>query len=148
MKVTISKTRNFTCISLLVIAILLSADTATAQKAETDNAKPLQEKIYTFVEEMPKPAFEIADYIAKNIHYPDSAVKNHIEGSVIVKFIVNKDGTVSDVSILRGIGAGCDEEAIKAVSKMPKWQPGKQNGVPVKVYYTLPISFKLPSKKG
>ncbi len=60
-----------------------------------------------------------------------------------MEFVVEKDGSISDVKVLRGIGGGCDEEAVRVVKSMPKWKPGKQRGQPVRVYYTLPIDFKI-----
>jgi len=103
---------------------------------------PAAPQIFTYVEQMPTyPNLEA--YLAKNIRYPDNARENGISGRVIVKFVVNEDGSVSDVQIVRGIGGGCDEEAKRVVSSMPRWTPGKQNGHAVKVYFTLPVSFKL-----
>ena len=99
--------------------------------------------IFSYVEQMPVPGFVMDEYLSKNIQYPASARDNNIDGKVIVKFVVNEDGSVSDVSLIRGIGGGCDQEAMRVVASMPKWKPGKQNGKPVKVYFTLPISFKL-----
>jgi protein TonB len=60
-----------------------------------------------------------------------------------VKFVVNEDGDISDAQVLRGIGGGCDQEALRVVKSMPKWKPGKQNGRAVKVYFTLPVTFRL-----
>ncbi|MFN3940550.1 MAG: energy transducer TonB, partial [Chitinophagales bacterium] len=98
------------------------------------------------VEEMPTfPGGDKAlyEYLAKNIKYPAVAKDNGIEGKVYIKFVVNEDGSVSQVSLARGIGGGCDEEAMRVVSGMPKWTPGKQRGKNVKVWYTLPVYFKL-----
>jgi protein TonB len=82
-------------------------------------------------------------YVYKNILYPKLAKENNIEGRVIVRFVVEKDGSISNTNILRKLGFGCDEEVIRLIKSMPKWFPGKQNGKPVRVYYTLPIVFKL-----
>jgi protein TonB len=68
---------------------------------------------------------------------------NGIEGTVYLKFVVDKNGKVSDVKVQRGIGAGCDEEAVRVVSTMPNWTPGRQNGAAVNVYFTLPVKFDL-----
>lgn len=105
-----------------------------------DNRPP---DVYVFVEQMPQASFDMNDYLAKNIRYPPEAKKNEVQGRVIVKFIVNEDGSITDEKVVRGIGAGCDEEAVRVIRNMPKWKPGKQNGKPVKVYYTLPITFRL-----
>ena len=71
------------------------------------------------------------------------AKENNIQGRVSVKFVVNEEGNVSDVQVVKGIGGGCDEEAVRVVKKMPSWKARKQNGRAVKVWYTLPITFKL-----
>ncbi len=106
-------------------------------------AAPPPPQIYTYVEQMPESSVDVNSYLGKNIRYPEQAKENNIEGRVILKFVVNEDGAVSDISVVRGIGGGCDEEAKRVVASMPKWKPGKQNGRPVKVYFTLPIVFKL-----
>ena len=82
-------------------------------------------------------------YVSKNIIYPLKAKENNIEGRVVVRFIIEKDGAVSNIEILRKLGFGCDEEVIRLIKSMPKWIPGKQNGKPVRVYFTMPISFIL-----
>jgi protein TonB len=85
----------------------------------------------------------IPSYISKNIVYPEKAKKEKIEGRVFVNFIVEKDGKVSDVKVLRGIGGGCDEEAMRVVREMPDWTPGMQDGQAVRVSYNVPIVFAL-----
>jgi TonB family protein len=82
-------------------------------------------------------------YLSENIKYPEQAKKENIQGRVFVAFVVEKDGSVTDAKLLRGIGGGCDEEALRVVNAMPKWKPGMQRGVPVRVQYNIPISFKL-----
>ncbi len=101
---------------------------------------------FTTVEMMPEfigGTSALYNWLGKNLSYPAIAVRNGIEGKVFVKFIVEKDGTISKLEVLKGIGFGCDEEALRTLQKMPKWNPGKQNGRAVRVYFTLPISFKL-----
>jgi protein TonB len=108
--------------------------------------EPMAEEIFTFVEEYPEfPGGDKAlkEYIVNNIRYPEVARQSGISGIVYVQFVVEKDGSISDVKVLRGIGGGCDEEAMRVVKSMPKWKPGKQRGQPVRVYFTLPIEFKL-----
>src|SRR6202012_3744734 len=102
-------------------------------------AAPVQDKPFTFVQQMPAPPYDITAYLQKNLHYPDAARDNNISGRVMVQFVVNEDGSIGNVQVLRGIGGGCDEEAKRVVSSMPNWKPGKQEGKAVKVYYTLPI---------
>jgi periplasmic protein TonB len=82
-------------------------------------------------------------FLKENIKYPAVARENGIEGTVYVGFVVGKDGTIRDVKVKRGIGGGCNEEAIRVVELMPKWNPGKQNGKAVNVSFTIPIKFKL-----
>lgn len=110
-----------------------------------------EEVVFTVVEEMPAyPGGNEAmyTYLGQNIKYPEGARKNKIQGTVYVTFIVRKDGSVSNVNILRGIGHGCDEEAIRVVKEMPLWKAGKQGGKAVNVQYNLPIKFVLePDKK-
>ena len=106
-------------------------------------AAPAAPAIFSYVEQPPVSGYDLTAYLSKNIHYPDAAREANIEGRVIVKFVVNEDGSISDVQVVRGIGSGCDEEAKRVVMAMPKWKPGKQNGKAVKVYFTQPISFKL-----
>lgn len=82
-------------------------------------------------------------FLAAEIDYPRLAKENGIEGKVFVSFIINIDGSISDVEIVRGLGFGCDEETIRAIKAMPNWIPGKQNDVPVRVKHTIPVLFKL-----
>lgn len=100
----------------------------------------------TFAEIMPEFPGGMAAllaFIQKKLRYPNEAREDGIEGRVIVRFVVNALGEIEGATIMRGIGGGCDKEALRVVNAMPKWRPGKQNGHNVKVYYTLPISFKL-----
>jgi periplasmic protein TonB len=87
-------------------------------------------------------------YLVENIKYPEEARKNGVMGTVFITFIVETDGSVTHVKVLRGIGSGCDEEGVRVVSAMPKWSPGKQKGVPVRCQFTLPIKFSLDDKAG
>lgn len=82
-------------------------------------------------------------FIAATIRYPEKAKENGIQGTVYVRFVVEADGSISDVIVLRGIGAGCDEEAVRVVKAMPRWKPGTKNGKPINTQYTIPITFKL-----
>lgn len=87
------------------------------------------------------PAFY--EYVQKKMKYPAQARRMGIEGKVFVEFVIEKDGTITDVKAIKGIGAGCDEEAVRVVQSAPKWKPGKQRGKPVRQRMVLPISFKL-----
>lgn len=86
---------------------------------------------------------DLANYLSKSIVYPKIAAENKIEGKVVVQFNVEKDGSVSNVAVIKKAGWGMDEEAIRVVRAMPNWKPGKQNGKFVRVKYTLPVNFKL-----
>lgn len=105
-----------------------------------------ENQIYVAVEEMPDfpgGAGEMMAFIKKTIVYPELAKKAGVEGTVVVRFVVDKDGNVSSATVLKGIGAGCDEEAVRVVQKMKGWTPGKQNGKSVSVQVSVPIRFKL-----
>ena len=114
------------------------------------NAKPQSDdKVYKSVEQMPRfPGGEVGlmKYLQENIKYPPEAAKNNIEGRVIVQFIVDKTGQVGEVKVLRPISEELDAEAVRVVKTLPKFEPGRQDGEAVSVWYTLPISFKLQSK--
>lgn len=85
----------------------------------------------------------MARYLKKNAVYPEKASQSNIEGTVNVRLVVRADGSLSDLKVLKGLGYGCDDEALRLVSKMPRWVPGEQNGVRVPVYTVIPITFKL-----
>lgn len=102
--------------------------------------------ILTFAEQMPEfngGYTAMQNWIIKHIRYPSSAMAMGTEGTVFVSFVINTDGKISNVELVRGIGSGCDEEAMRAVEAMPVWFPGKQNGTPVRVKTTIPIKFEL-----
>ena len=112
--------------------------------------KPDRNGVYQIVEEMPQfPGGEtkLMEHIAKNLTYPQEARDKGIEGRVFVAMVIEKDGSVSNVKVLRGIGGGCDEEAVRVISALPKWKPGKINGEPVRESYQIPINFKLTEKQ-
>ena len=115
---------------------------AKEEVIEVEEAKP----VFTIVEEMPSfPGGEAErnKFLAENIVYPQQATENGIQGTVYVSFVVDSKGNVTDVKVLRGIGGGCDEEALRVVKMMPQWHPGKQNGKLVRVLFNMPIYFKL-----
>jgi periplasmic protein TonB len=117
---------------------------APVKEVEEESAEEVQ--IFMVVESMPEfPGGEPALYkfLAENIKYPQMAKESGIQGRVFVTFVVERDGSVTDVRVLRGIGGGCDEEAIRVVKSMPKWSPGKQRGKAVRVQYNLPVKFTL-----
>ena len=104
------------------------------------------EEIFTIVEDQPAPNGGMAafyQFVQKNLKYPAQARRMGIEGKVFVQFVVDKDGSLTEVQAVKGIGAGCDEEAVRVIQGAPKWKPGKQRGRSVKVRMILPITFKL-----
>jgi protein TonB len=103
-------------------------------------------KVYTIVEvnpEFPGGYPSLVKYLKENIKYPKQAIDNNIEGKVYLTFKVGMNGEISDISVKRGIGGGCDEEAMRVVKGMPKWNPGKQQGKAVIVQFNLPINFEF-----
>ncbi|TGE17228.1 energy transducer TonB [Hymenobacter elongatus] len=106
----------------------------------------VENKVYTYVEQMPTPPGGMAGllaYLGKTIKYPALALRNQVEGKVFISFVVGPTGNITDVKLTKGIGAGCDEEAIRVIKAMPNWTPGKQNGRPVSVSYTVPVTFAI-----
>ncbi len=102
--------------------------------------------VYEVVEIQPSPAGGMAGwnkYLSENLRYPPNAQRKGIEGTVIVAFVVNTDGTTTDIEILRSVGGGCDEEVIRIVKGSPKWTPGMQRGMPVRTRMRLPLRFML-----
>jgi protein TonB len=105
-----------------------------------------EEEIFLVVESAPEfPGGEagLFEYLSDNLKYPEMAKEAGINGRVYVTFVVEKDGSITDVRVLRGIGGGCDEEAVRVVMNMPRWKPGYQRTIPVRVQFNLPIKFTL-----
>jgi protein TonB len=132
----------------------IEIDVEADQETEVEEYIPMEEpeeeaeeaQIFTVVEAMPSfPGGDAAriKYLNANIKYPTIARESGIQGRVFVTFVVEKDGRVTDVKVLRGIGGGCDEEAVRVIKNMPKWVPGKQRGKSVRVQFNMPILFKL-----
>lgn len=118
--------------------------TVKVQQAPIEEEKA--DQIFTIVEDQPTPKGGMSafyEYVSKNLKYPAQARRMGIEGRVYVQFIVDKDGSLSDVKAIKGIGAGCDDEAVRIIKQAPKWNPGKQRGRPVRVRMVLPVVFKL-----
>jgi len=107
---------------------------------------PSEPEIFFVVEEMPSfpgGEEELLKFMAENTKYPPLARENGLQGNVFITFVVDERGRIDKVKVLRGIGGGCDEEAIRVVKAMPQWKPGKQRGMPVRVQYNLPFRFTL-----
>ena len=113
---------------------------------EPEPEKPKEEEIFVAVEqpaEFPGGQAALMKWLSNNIRYPEAAQQNDIQGRVVVKFVVEKDGSVGHAEIARGVDKDLDREALRVVNKMPKWQPGKNNGVAVRSYFNLPVTFRL-----
>ena len=122
--------------------------------ARIPNPAPLimreTDRAYDVVEEMPRfPGGDgaLMDYLKKNVHYPEELKDSCFQGRVIVMFVVEKDGSIADAKVVRSLHPALDQEALRVVNAMPKWHPGKQNGVPVRVKCVLPVSFQLQESK-
>jgi protein TonB len=100
-------------------------------------------QVFTIVQHKPVFPGDINKWLGENIKYPDDAKKNNIQGTVYVEFIVEKDGSTSNVKVLRGVNKLLDDESVRVMSTMPKWTPGEQNGHSVRVEYMVPIKFTL-----
>lgn len=126
-------------VALMMLVLLFSFMTSTAQTKKND-------MVFDVVEVMPQfPGGQIAmmKYIMENMKYPKQAMKEGIQGRVTVRFIVEKDGSISDVRPVLSVHPLLNKEAVRVVESMPKWTPGKQNGKPVRVRFNLPVMFKL-----
>ena len=119
---------------------------AKEEIAQPEPPKEEENKVFDVVEEQPSfPGGQgaLMQWLRDNIKYPVIAAENGIEGRVIVQFVVSKTGSISDVKVVRGVDPSLDREAVRVVSQMPKWTPGRQNGTTVNVRYTLPVTFRL-----
>lgn len=105
-----------------------------------------EDEIFQVVEQMPEfpgGMEALLAYLSKNIKYPTIAQEQGIQGKSIIEFVVNKDGSIVDPKVVKSLDASCDKEAMRVIKAMPKWTPGKQRGKPVRVKYTVPVSFRL-----
>ena len=123
-------------------------ESAGPTKAEVvvEAPAPKDDEVFTVVEQQPEfqgGTAAMYAWLGKNIKYPAAAQRANISGKVFVSFTVNTDGSITDAQVLKGLGFGTDEEAIRVVKSMPRWKPGKQSGRSVRVKYNLPISFQL-----
>ncbi|WP_176132794.1 energy transducer TonB [Hymenobacter sp. CRA2] len=123
----------------------VSTTTTGSIDSGTTNTVAKPEPVFNYVEKMPEFAGgqeALAKYLQKNMHYPARALREGVEGKVFVAFTVNSTGEIVDVEVVKGLGYGTDEEALRVIRQMPRWQAGQQNGRAVSVRYTLPITFK------
>ena len=135
---------NIEMVARSVTGIKHDVATVTTSVEQQRNKKQQQSgEVYTVTEIMPTFRENVNLWLSKKVKYPAAAVKKKEEGRVIIKFIISPTGEVQKPQIIRSVSPSLDKEALRVISSMPKWNPGKQNGKPVAVYYTLPISFKL-----
>lgn len=119
------------------------------KEPEPEVQKPKEEQIFIAVEqpaEFPGGMAALMRWLNNNMRYPEAAQQNDIQGRVIVNFVVEKDGSIANVKIAKGVDKDLDREALRVVKKMPKWQPGKNNGVAVRSYFNLPVIFRLQNQ--
>ena len=129
------------------VAFKLQGDNADSKAAATPREEGMDENgVYMVCDQMPMypgGMQELLKYLQKNIQYPQDAKEKGIHGRVIVQFIVEKDGNIKDTKVIRGVDSSLDNEALRVINAMPKWEPGKHNGEAVSVKYTVPVAFKL-----
>ena len=121
-------------------------DEANTEEQVTEEPVPQSKKVYESVEQMPEfpGGMEgLMRYLQQNVQYPPIAVQNNVQGRVVVQFIIDETGQVGDVEVVRSVSEEVDAEAVRVIKSMPKFEPGRQNGEPVAVWYTLPIAFKM-----
>lgn len=141
--------------SKLLVGVLILGFTLTAFGQSKKESKPTKENIVTtddsrWIIHDQMPVFpggeeELLKFIYSNLHYPDSAKINHIQGKVILRFRITETGTIDKVEVIRALYPDCDKEAIRIVKALPKFIPGKYDDKPVSIWYTLPVIFKLPN---
>ena len=127
-------------------AVKNTAEIGEKAVESSDPKKVFTGKVYEIVEDMPTfpgGVTELMNYLSKNTHYPAVTKRDGIQGRVVVSFIVEPDGSISNVKLVRSVDANLDREALRVVSEMPNWTPGKQGGNKVRVRYSLPIAFRL-----
>ena len=152
MRSTMKNPLSKTVVTITFVLLIALGNSALAEinNLRTDsialNKNGQEEKIYQVIEQMPVypgGELELLNFICRNIKYPVNALKNRVQGRVILRFVVSKTGQVDRVEVLRSLDSDCDKEAVRVIKLLPKFTPGKQNGENVAVWYTLPIAFKL-----
>ena len=124
----------------ILFAFLLLPFFGCAQEVtKLDTIKPL----FVHVDQMPSPRVNVPKFLKWHLHYPPKARKAGIEGRVVTSFIVEEDGKIDSIKVTKGIGGGCDEEAVRVIRKMRRWNPGIDKGKKIRVRFILPINFKL-----
>ena len=130
----------------LLLMSLMAVCCLTTVSAQKTVVAQKNQKVFDVVEQMPQfPGGQMAmfEYLMQNLKYPADAEKQKVEGRVIANFVVETDGTITDVTVWKPVFPSLDAEAIRVLQRMPRWTPGKQNGKLVRVRYTVPVNFKL-----
>ncbi len=142
--------KKITLVVLLIISVLqFSFSQGQLSRPEPTVSAHIDRMVFMEPEKMPQfPGGlpEMDKFINTKLNYPREAVKSNVQGTVFVGFVIDTDGKVKDVRVLKGIGSGCEEEVVRVLQQMPQWQPGTENGSAVAVSYSLPVDFKLPAK--
>ncbi len=131
---------------VLVELLVPPAATAPPSRGEVIGLKAEEEKTLLFAEQQPEyegGQEKFASFLQKNLKYPRAAAQAGVQGRVFVEFTVGSDGKIQNAKTIKGIGFGCDEEALRVINLMPNWRPGKQSGRPVRVRFTIPIAFQI-----
>ena len=129
---------------IYLFILLLSSDISFGQNE--NQITEIQRQILTSAAEMPQfpgGALALRNYLIRNLRYPKKAYKEKVEGKVVAKIVVEPDGSLGDIEIVKKLSPECDAETIRVIKKMPKWNPAMQDGLPVACYYNLPITFRL-----
>lgn len=127
-------------------ASVAQQETYVAPVVEEEEEEEAAQQIFTVVEkqpEFPGGMSELMKFLAKSIKYPVIAQENGIQGRVVCSFVVNRDGSIVDIQVMRGVDPSLDKEAVRVIGTMPKWKPGEQRGKPVRVRFILPVQFRL-----
>ena len=133
-------------LAMFVAYIVCNVMAMKNASAPEEEEEPEEQQIFQIVEEMPEfpgGMGECLKFLMKNAKYPTISQENGVQGKVSVKFVIEKDGSIADPVVVRGVDPYLDKEALRVVKSMPKWKPGKQRGKPVRVSYTVPVIFKL-----
>ena len=129
--------------------VVVKPEPVVVEEKPKEIEKPKPDEIFQAVEqpaEFPGGQSALMKWLSNNIRYPDAAQQNGVQGRVVVKFVVEKDGSISQASVVKGVDKDLDAEALRVVKRMPKWQAGKNNGQAVRSYFTLPVPFKLQNQ--
>lgn len=136
----------FVCSSSVMAQTLDSIKNVSNSETQVGNPPSTQKRGYKVVDEMPSfpgGTAALMQYLASNVRYPAEAQKKGVQGRPVIAFIVERDGSLSNFAVVSSVDPSLDKEALRVVSSMPKWKPGKNKGVPVRVKYNVPVSFKL-----